>query len=45
MFEILKRPLQRGSLAGRRALPLPPGLPFAMRERPGDVEVLGEALR
>lgn len=45
MFEILKRPLQRGSLAGRPALPLPPGLPFAMRERHGDVELLGEALR
>jgi len=45
MFEILKRPLQRGSLAGRPALPLPAGLPFAMRERHGDVELLGEALR
>ena len=45
MFEILKRPLQRGSLAGRPALPLPAGLPFATRERHGDVELLGEALR
>lgn len=45
MFEILKGPLQRGSLAGRVALPLPAGLPVAVRERYGELEVLGEALR
>ncbi|HEY6196270.1 MAG TPA: hydrogenase [Candidatus Eisenbacteria bacterium] len=45
MFEILKGPLRSGSLAGRVALPLPAGLPFATRERAGEIEVLGEALR
>ena len=45
MFEILRNPLQRGSLAGRVALPLPAGLPLATRERHGDIELLGEALR
>jgi Ni,Fe-hydrogenase III small subunit len=45
MFEILKSPLRRGSLAGRVALPLPEGLPAAVREHRGDVELLGEALR
>ena len=45
MFEILRNPLQRGSLAGRVALPLPAGLPFAQQQRAGDVELLGEALR
>jgi Ni,Fe-hydrogenase III small subunit len=45
MFEILRNPLRRGSLAGRVALPLPRGLTAAVRERPADVELLGEALR
>ena len=45
MFEILKRPLLRGSLAGRVALPLPAGLQVATGAHPGDIELLGEALR
>ncbi len=45
MWEVLKRPLQVGSLAGREAAPLPAGLEPAPRGIDGDVEVLGEALR
>ncbi len=45
MFEILRRPIVRGSLAGHVALPLPEELPLASRERHGDIELLGGALR
>lgn len=45
MFEILKGPLRLGSLAGRVALPLPEGMPAPLRERAGDIELLGNALR
>jgi Ni,Fe-hydrogenase III small subunit len=45
MWEVLKRPLQIGSLAGREAAPLPAGLEPAPREPDGEVQVLGEALR
>jgi Ni,Fe-hydrogenase III small subunit len=45
MWEVLKRPLQIGSLAGRAAAPLPAGLEPAPREPDGEVRVLGEALR
>lgn len=45
MFEILRDPLRHGSLAGRVALHVPAGLPSPVRERAGDVELLGEALR
>lgn len=45
MWEVLKRPLQLGSLAGREAAPLPAGIEPAPREPDGDAQVLGEALR
>lgn len=45
MFEILRDPLRRGSLAGRTALTTPEGLPTPVRERAGDIELLGDALR
>lgn len=45
MWETLKRPLQVGSLAGRIAAPLPPGLEAAPHEPDGEVQLLGEALR
>lgn len=45
MWEVLKRPLQLGSLAGREAAPPPAGLEPAPREPDGEVQVLGEALR
>lgn len=45
MFEILRDPLRRGSVAGRLALPVPGGLPAPVRERAGEVEWLGDALR
>ena len=45
MWEVLKRPLQIGSLAGRAAATLPAGVEAAPREPEGDVQVLGEALR
>ena len=45
MFEILRQPLRAGNLAGKAALPLPEGLPAVLRERAGDFEVMGEALR
>lgn len=45
MFEILRDPLTRGPLTGRPALVVPPSLPTPVRERPGDFEVMGEALR
>ena len=45
MWEVLKRPLQIGSLAGRTAAPLPAGLEPVAREAEGEVQVLGEALR
>lgn len=45
MFEILRHPLRLGSLAGRTALSVPEGLPAPLRERAGDIELLGEALR
>jgi Ni,Fe-hydrogenase III small subunit len=45
MWEVLKRPLQLGSLAGREAAPPPAGLAPVPREPDGEVQVLGEALR
>lgn len=45
MFEILRGPITKGPLAGRPALVVPTSLPSPVRERPGDLEVLGEALR
>ncbi len=45
MFEILRDPITRGSLVGRPALSVPASMPTPMRERPGDLELLGEALR
>ena len=45
MWEILKRPLQLGSLAGRAAVALPAGLEPAARESVGEIRVMGEALR
>lgn len=45
MFEILRGPIAKGSLAGRTALGVPASLPTPVRERPGDLEVLGEALK
>jgi len=44
-WESLRRALQRGSLAGRDAAPLPEGLVPAPREDHAEVELLGEALR
>ncbi|MEQ1831663.1 MAG: hydrogenase [Candidatus Eisenbacteria bacterium] len=45
MFEILRHPLRAGSLAGHTALGVPVALPAPLRERAGDIEVLGHALR
>lgn len=45
MWEILRRPLQRGSLAGRAASPLPAGLEPAAQAAAAEHELLGEALR
>ena len=45
MFEILKHPLRKGSLAGHSALRVPEGLPTPLHEHAADIEVLGEALR
>ena len=45
MFEILRNPLRKGSLAGRAALAVPASLPVPVRERPADLEVMGEAVR
>lgn len=45
MWEILRRPLQRGSLAGEPATTLPTGLARAARAAESEHELLGEALR
>ncbi len=45
MWEILRRPLQRGSLVGKAAATLPAGITAAPREHEGEAEMLGEALR
>lgn len=45
MWEILRRPLQRGSLVGRAAAPSSAGITPAPREVAGEIEVMGEALR
>lgn len=44
MWEILRKPLQTGVLSGRPDVP-PAGLPAVPTEAPGDIEVMGEALR
>jgi len=44
-WESLTRSLRRGLPAGTDAAPLPAGIEPAPREREGEVEVLGEALR
>jgi Ni,Fe-hydrogenase III small subunit len=45
MWEILRRPLQRGSLAGEPATTLPAGIAHATRAAESEHELLGEALR
>ena len=45
MWEILRRPLQRGSLAGEPATTLPAGIAPAARAAESEHELLGEALR
>ena len=45
MFEILRRPLQRGSVADRDAVVPPAGLDTAARDHVAEFEVMGEALR
>jgi Ni,Fe-hydrogenase III small subunit len=44
-WEMLTRSLRRGTLAGTNAAPLPAGIEPAPREAPGELEVLGEALK
>ena len=45
MWEMIRRSLQRGTLAGTAAAPLPVGMSPAPREVAGDIEILGEALK
>ncbi len=45
MWEMLRRSLQRGTLAGKTAATLPSGMSPAPREVTGEIELLGEALR
>ena len=44
-WEMLRRSLQRGTLAGKDAAPLPAGIVPAPREISAETELLGEALR
>jgi Ni,Fe-hydrogenase III small subunit len=44
MWEVLRKPLQLGVLAGRPDVP-PAGLPAVPRAESGEIEVTGEALR
>lgn len=43
VWEILRKPLQTGVLSGKPDVPA--GLPSVPTEAPGDIEVMGEALR
>ena len=45
MWELIRRSLQRGTLAGTPAAPLPAGISPAPREVAGEIELLGEALK
>ena len=45
MWELIRRSLQRGTLAGTAAAPMPAGISPAPREVAGEIELLGEALK